>query len=71
MTDSTDTIDVVFSKELELLGAEIEEHVASYSLADAVRSGSQVTDKAVGWGHDGHACAMTAAAIHIKAMKEK
>lgn len=70
----TDTIDTVFPeelKELQKLGAEIEEHVASYSLADAIRSGSSVTDKATGWGHDGHACAMTAAAIHIKAMQEK
>lgn len=72
------TIDTVFTKELEKLapemeqlGAEIEEKVASFTLADAIRMGSTVTDKTTGWGHDGHACAMTAAAIAIRAMQEK
>jgi hypothetical protein len=67
----TDTIDIVFPKELEKLGAEIEEHVASFSLADAIRMGSSVTEKATNWGSEGNACTMTAAAIAIRAMQEK
>lgn len=65
------TIDTVFSKELEQLGAEIEEKVMSFSLADAIRSGSSVTRQARGWGASGESCAMTAAAIHIKAMQDR
>lgn len=65
------TIDTVFEKELETLGAEIEEKVMSYSLADAIRSGSSVTAKAIGWGSRGQSCAMTAAAIHIRAMQKR
>lgn len=65
------TIDTVFSKELEQLGAEIEEKVMSYSLADAIRSGSSVTEQHRGWGVAGKSCALTAAAIHIRAMQDR
>lgn len=65
------TIDTVFEKELEQLGAEIEEKVMSFSLADAIRSGSSVTGKALGWGSSGQSCALTAAAIHIRAMQDR
>jgi hypothetical protein len=62
----------VFSKEIEELEAEISEKVSTYSLADAIRGGASVTDKATGsWGGAGEACAMTAAAIHIMAMQGK
>lgn len=67
------TIDTVFSKELQVLGAQIEEKVLTgFTLADAIRAGSTVTDKATGsWGQNGQACAMTAAALYIKAMQDK
>lgn len=67
------TIDVVFTKELEQLGAEIEEKVVTgCTLADAIRLGAGVTDQAVGsFGSSGQSCAMTAAAIAVRAMQEK
>lgn len=37
-----------------------------YSLADAIRDGVKVTDKAIGWGSENSACALSAAAIAAK-----
>lgn len=65
------TIDTTFAKEMEELGAQIEEKVMSFSLADAIRSGSSVTDKAVGWGAAGQSCALTAAAIAVRAAQAR
>lgn len=53
-------------REAEL--AEIElDVIGSYTLADAIREGSSVTEQTVGWG-DGceNACAMTAAVLSAK-----
>lgn len=61
----------VFSKEIEELEAELSEKVSTYSLADAIRGGSSVTEQARNWGSAGEACALTAAAIHIQAMQGK
>lgn len=38
-----------------------------YTLADAMRDGIRVTDKAIGWGAGNDACALSAAAIAAKA----
>jgi hypothetical protein len=38
-----------------------------YSLADAIRDGIKVTNKARGWGNGESACALTAASIAAKA----
>lgn len=35
--------------------------VTSYTLADAIREGAQVTTQAQGWGSGAQACALTAA----------
>jgi hypothetical protein len=45
------------------------EHAMSYSLADAIREGSTVTDQCVGnWNDEqGNVCAMSAALLAIKA----
>lgn len=64
-------IDTVFSKEIAVLEAELHEKVSTFSLADAIRSGAGVTEKAENWGSEGHACAMTAAAIAIRATQKK
>lgn len=47
------------------------EHAMSYSLADAIREGSTVTDQCVGSWNDskGNLCAMSAALLAIKARK--
>ena len=39
----------------------------NYTLADAIREGSSVTDKANGWGDGAEACALHAAVIAAKA----
>lgn len=42
--------------------------VAGYTLADAIREGSSVTEQATGWGDgESKACALTAAATAVKA----
>jgi hypothetical protein len=40
--------------------------VTSYTLADAIREGCQVSEQAAGWGDGPTACAMTAAIIASK-----
>lgn len=39
---------------------------APYSLADAIRDGIRVTNKARGWGNGSTACALSAASIAAK-----
>lgn len=39
------------------------EGIGSYTLADAMRRGSEQTDKATGWGSGRQACALHAAAL--------
>jgi hypothetical protein len=48
------------------LGA-IELKTMEYSLADAIREGSTVSDQAYNWGNGDTACALTAAVISAKA----
>lgn len=66
-------IDTVFEGEIkELTSIDVDlEKLTSYTLADAIRGGSSVTEKCENWGGNGHACALTAAAIHIRAMQQK
>lgn len=48
--------------------ADIEEYVSGYTLADAIRDGSQHTDKmSGGFYNQSEACALSAAALAIKA----
>lgn len=60
-----------FDAKVDELAATIDEigmEVAtSYTLADAIREGAGVTEKAIGWGNGDSACALTAAAIAAKA----
>lgn len=59
----------------ELLGpdnakalSDIDEDVTlNYTLADAIREGSQVTDQAYTWEADGKVCALSAAVLAAKA----
>lgn len=69
MTANIDTIDTILSKEIEALGAQIEEKVLTgYTLADAIREGASVTRQAHGqYGEEGKTCALTAAALAAKA----
>jgi hypothetical protein len=47
---------------------EIEDNVSKYSLADAIREGSSVTEGTVGWfDMNGGVCAMTAAYVAARA----
>jgi len=41
--------------------------IGNYTLADAMREGSTVTDQAVGWGTGDNACALSSAFISAKA----
>lgn len=41
--------------------------MASYTLADAIREGSQFTNQTEGWGKGEQACALTAAYYSAKA----
>ena len=43
------------------------ERSTQYRLSDAMREGSQVTTQAAGWGQTETACALSAAAIALKA----
>lgn len=54
-----DIITELQAKELEVL--------TSYTLADAIREGSSVTNQAYGWGSGGNACALSAARLAAKA----
>ena len=65
---TTATIDTTIDHLRQTLG-EIElEVLTSYTLADAIREGSSVTDqKTGGWGDGKNACALTAAYIAAKA----
>lgn len=46
---------------------EIELRTMEYSLADAIREGSSVSEQAYNWGDGETACALTAAVIAAKA----
>jgi hypothetical protein len=46
---------------------EIELQTMEYTLADAIREGSSVTDQAYNWGNGENACALSAAVIAGKA----
>jgi len=43
------------------------EKIGRYTLADAIREGSQFTEQANGWGSGEQACALHAAALSAKA----
>lgn len=51
-------------KELALIEEDV---VTNYTLADAIREGSKVTDKAEGWGNGNDACALSAGFLAVKA----
>lgn len=52
-------------KELGLI--ELDVMTEGVTLSQLIREGSQVTDKAIGWGAGDSACAMTAATIALTA----
>lgn len=54
-----DVIAELRAKELEVL--------TNYTLADAMREGSEVTEQAFNWGSGGTACALSAARLAAKA----
>jgi hypothetical protein len=53
----------------DLRGIELDV-MTNYTLADAIREGSQVSEQAHGWGGGEKACAMHAAVIAAKARKQ-
>lgn len=54
--------------ELRAVLSEIEMDVlTNYTLADAIREGSSVTEQTGGWGNGETACALTAAVVAAKA----
>lgn len=61
-------LEKVLDEETQATLGEIELGVltAPYSLADAIRDGIKVTNKARGWGDGSTACALTAASIAAK-----
>lgn len=57
---------MITQEELEA-APKLDERAFTYTLADAIREGSQSTVQARGaWGEDGYACALTAAYIAAK-----
>jgi hypothetical protein len=50
----------------DLANIELDLLTKPYSLADAIRDGIKVTEKARGWGSGNRACALSAAAIAAK-----
>lgn len=64
---NTDTITETFADEIAELAAIETKVLTGYTLADAIREGATVTDQARGWGANGQACALTAAALAAKA----
>lgn len=52
-------------KSIDVIGMSV---LTGYTLADAIREGSSVTEQEVGgWGNGARACALTAAVISAKA----
>lgn len=48
--------------------ANLDENFGSYTLADAIRRGSQYTEQAYGWGSGEKACTLHAAALDAMAL---
>lgn len=55
--------------ERDMRGIELDV-ITNYTLADAIREGSSVTEKANGWGGGDKACAMHAAVISARAREQ-
>lgn len=71
MTDTDTTHDLAVTPHIERLRedlGEIELGVITegYTLADAIREGSQVSSQAYNWGNGDSACALTAAFVAAK-----
>ena len=47
---------------IDEIGLEV---ATSYTLADAIREGSSVTEQSTGWGDGNNACALTLSLIYI------
>lgn len=60
---AVETISEELRKEIEEAG----DNVSRFSLADAIRLGSNGTEQARNWGDEGSACALSAAALACKA----
>ena len=54
-------------KVIDSVDAAALERASQYRLSDAIREGSAVTKQAVGWGDGESACALSAAALALKA----
>ncbi len=68
----TDAHDQVITPQVDQLRDELGEIemgvlTEGYTLADAIREGSQVSEQAHNWGDEDTACAMTAAYVAAKA----
>lgn len=61
--DTHPAVDELLRREIDEIGAK----VSKFSLADAIRLGSSVTEQAYTWGDAHSACALSAAAIACKA----
>jgi len=66
MTQITDFEPVIADLKRELALIE-EDVVTGYTLADAIREGSKVTQAYMGWGRGVNACALSAGAIGARA----
>lgn len=54
--------------EIAAQAANLDESFGSYTLADAIRRGSQFTEQEFNWGSGRKACALHAAALDAKAL---
>lgn len=61
MSNKTETEIIESLREMELAA------LTNYTLADAIREGSQVTTQTYGWGSGDTACALSAARLAAKA----
>lgn len=67
--DIIETHPAVLSPALKTELAAIEAKATKFSLADAIRAGSHVTDQAYTWRDGDNVCALSAAALAVKARK--
>jgi len=63
----TDIKTVIDEKVIDSIDAAALERASQYRLSDAIREGSAVTKQASGWGSGETACALSAAALALKA----
>lgn len=64
LDEKADELSALLEADINKIGMEV---LTGYTLADAIREGSTVSDQAYAWGNGDTACALTAGVIAAKA----